>query len=74
MTIQEQLGEKLQHLSPADQRRVLEFVARLERPSRQRAYRNPRGLLAGLGPAITDADIAEARRQAWGHFPRDFSG
>jgi hypothetical protein len=72
MTIEEQLVEKLRHLSPADQRRVLEFAARLEQPSGQRSYRDPRGMLAGLGTDITEADIAEGRREAWAYFPREF--
>jgi hypothetical protein len=30
-----------------------------------------RGLWAGLNNHITEEDIAEARREMWGNFPRD---
>jgi hypothetical protein len=74
MNIQEQLVEKLHHLSLADQRRLLDFATLLERAAPPPHYRNPRGILAGLGPDVTEADIAEARREAWDSFPRDIAG
>ncbi len=33
--------------------------------------RNPCGILKGLGPDITEEDIAEVRREMWRNFPRD---
>jgi hypothetical protein len=71
MTIQERLVETLSHLSPENQRRVLEFAAGLEQPVLSHPIKNPRGMLAGLGTAVTDADIADMRRDAWAKFPRD---
>ncbi len=72
MTIQEQLVEKLRHLSPADQQRLLDLATRLEQPVSSRSLsKNLRGRLAGLGPAPSEAEIAEIRREAWTDFPRD---
>ena len=73
MTIQEQLVQTLSHLSPEHQRRVLEFAAGLDQPAHPRPHKNPRGMLAGLGAVVTDADISEVRRDAWANFPRDLA-
>jgi hypothetical protein len=59
---------KLQMLPEEKQRQVLEFIAQLptERPG-------PRISLFGLFKGIdtTEEDIAAARREMWGHFPRE---
>lgn len=72
MTIEEQVLEKLRHLPPEKQAAVLEFAESLEKkrgatPTR----RSLRGLWADLNVQVTEEDIADARREMWGGFPRD---
>ena len=72
MTIEEQVVEKLRDLPPEKQREVLHFVDTLKENDRPK---NPRrsllGLWTDLNVHITEEDIAEARREMWGNFPRD---
>ena len=72
MTIEEQVLEKLRDLPPDKQKEVLEFVASLKHEG---ASKQPRrsllGLWADLNVHITEEDIAEARKEMWGNFPRD---
>ena len=72
MSIEEQVLEKLRDLPPEKQKEVLEFVASLKQKS---APKKPRrsllGLWSDLNVNITEKDIAEARREMWGNFPRD---
>jgi hypothetical protein len=60
-------------LSPADKARLIErIVPDIERElesGRPIPRKSLRGLWRGLG--ITDQDIAEARREMWGGFPRE---
>ncbi len=59
---------KLQNLSEEQQRQVLEFIDRLVPvPSR------PRTELYGMfkGFDTSEEEIAEARREMWGKFPRE---
>jgi hypothetical protein len=74
VTIEEQVLEKLRDLPPEKQKEVLEFVASLKgENSSKKPLRNLRGLWADLNIHITEEDIAEARREMWGNFPRDIS-
>lgn len=41
--------------------------------SAKKPLRSLRGLWADLNIRITDEDIAEARREMWGNFPRDIT-
>ncbi|MFZ0785186.1 MAG: hypothetical protein WBP92_03210 [Candidatus Acidiferrales bacterium] len=71
MTIEEQVLQKLRDLPPEKQKEVLDFVDSLgEWP--QEVLRSLRGLWADLSFHVTEEDIAEARREMWGNFPRDF--
>ena len=73
MTIEEAVVEKLRALPPERQQEVLDFVEFLaQRAARKRPLRSAEGLWADLGVNITDEDIAEARRETWGNFPREF--
>jgi hypothetical protein len=63
----------VRRLSPVDKARLIERIApEIERelkatqPTRRKSLR---GLWRGLG--ITEADIAEARREMWSDFPRE---
>lgn len=74
MTIEEIVVQKLRGLSPQKQKLVLEFVQSLrEKDGSGKPLRSLRGLWAGVGIEITEEDIAEARREMWGKFPRDIS-
>ncbi len=74
MTIEQQLLEKLRDLPPEKQKEVLEFVDSLrEKNGSRKPRRNLRGLWANLNIEITEEDIAKARREMWGNFPRDIS-
>ncbi len=72
MTIEKKVVEKLRELPPAKQKEVLEFVESLKSEGgTKKPLRSLEGLWAGLGITITEEDIAEARREMWGNFPRD---
>jgi hypothetical protein len=68
MTLQELLIEKLQHLSPQEQFRVLKFVSGL--PAAPAKRKSMIGLFDHLGVRVTEEDIADARLKAWSNFPR----
>lgn len=72
MTIEEQVLEKLRDLPPEKQKEVLDFVDFLkEKNGSAKPRKSLRGLWADLNIHITEEDIAEARREMWGNFPRD---
>jgi len=72
MTIEQQVLEKLRDLLPEKQKEVLDFVDSLkEMNGPPKPRRSLRGLWADLNIHITEEDIAEARREMWGNFPRD---
>ena len=74
MTIEQQILHKLRGLSPERQQQVLDFVNSFtESDSPKMPLRSLKGLWADLDIQITDEDIAEARREMWGNFPRDIS-
>jgi hypothetical protein len=72
MTIEEQVLEKLRDLPPERQKEVLQFVESLkEKGESKKPRRSLLGLWADLNVHVTEEDIAEARREMWGNFPRD---
>jgi hypothetical protein len=72
MTIDQQFLEKLRHLTPEKQEEVLKFVDSLIKASNDnRPRRSLLGLWSDLNVRITAEDVAEARREMWGDFPRD---
>jgi len=74
MTIEQQVLKKLRDLSPDKQKEVLKFAESLrEKGDAPKKFRGLEGLWADLDINITDEDIAEARREMWGNFPRDIS-
>ena len=74
MTIEEMVVEKLRGLPPEKQKAVLEFVESLNPVGgTKKPLRSLEGLLEDLNIDITEEDIAEARREMWGNFPRDIS-
>lgn len=74
MTIEQQVVETLRDLPPEKQKEVLAFVHSLKEENGAKGpLRSLRGLWSDLNIQITEEDIAEARRQMWGNFPRDIS-
>lgn len=74
MRIEELVLERLRELPPEKQKEVLEFIESLKgKNGPQQPLRTLRGLWANLGIEITEEDIAKARREMWGNFPRDIS-
>ena len=72
MTIEQQVLEKLRDLPPEQQKEVLDFVDFLkEKNGPKKPLRSLLGLWADLNIHITEEDIAQARREMWGNFPRD---
>lgn len=72
MTIEQQVIEKLRGLPPEKQREVLDFLESMkEKNGDGKPRRSLLGLWSDLGVRITEEDIAEARREMWGKFPRD---
>ena len=72
MTIEEMVLEKLRGLPPEKQKEVLEFVDSLKpAEGATKPLRSLEGLWEDLNIDITEEDIAEARREMWGNFPRD---
>lgn len=74
MTIEEMVLEKLRGLPADRQKEVLQFVESLTPDNgAKKALRSLEGLLEDLNVDISPEDIAEARREMWGNFPRDIS-
>ena len=72
MTIEQAIVEKLRVLPVEKQQEVLDFVEFLQRKSTSKPPRRSlKGLWADLKIDITEADIADARREMWRNFPRD---
>ncbi len=72
MSIEEAIIENLRVLPSQKQQEVLDFVEflkakRLPKVSR----RSIKGLCADLGVRITEEDIAQARHEMWGNFPKE---
>ncbi|MBY0525838.1 MAG: DUF2281 domain-containing protein [Gemmataceae bacterium] len=64
--------EALRGLPPDKQQEVLDFVQFLKQKSSVKApLQSVRGMCADLGARITSDDIADARLEMWGNFPRE---
>lgn len=71
MTFEDRILEKLRDLPADKQQEVLEFVDSLKKNGETTPLRSPLGLWADLRFHVTEGDIAEARREMWGKFPRN---
>jgi EAL domain-containing protein (putative c-di-GMP-specific phosphodiesterase class I) len=73
VTIEQQVLEKLRDLPPEKQKEVLDFVDFLKKKNGgpKKPLRSLLRLWSDLNVHITAEDIAEARREMWGNFPRD---
>lgn len=73
MSIEQAVADKLRALPPDSQRAVLAFIDSLaQQTTTRRPLKSPEGLLADLDFDVTEEDIAQARREMWGNFPRPF--
>jgi hypothetical protein len=72
MSTVESIIEKMQSLTPEQQREVLKYVdAMAGKNNGRRPRRSLLGLGADLGIRITEEDITQARKEMWGNFPRE---
>ncbi len=72
MTMEETMLDKFRALPPDKKEEVLDFVEFIgQKASRKKPYPSLRGLWKGHAVDITEEDIAQARREMWGNFPRD---
>jgi Protein of unknown function (DUF2281) len=72
VTIDGMVLAKLRTLPYEQQKQVLDFIEFLQqKQAPKRPRKSLKGLFADLGVHITEEDIAEARREMWGNFPRD---
>lgn len=72
MSIERSVIQKILSLTPDQQREVMEFVESLQKgPSESQPRRSLMGIFSDLNVHITEEDIAEARREMWGNFPRE---
>jgi hypothetical protein len=72
MTFEEVLMAKVKVLPMNRKQEVLDFAEFLEqKEAAPQPRRNLYGILVDLNVNITEEDIAEARREMWGNFPRE---
>lgn len=73
MSLDESIIDILRRLPPAEQLEALVFVKSLyEKTAIERTpRRSVKGLWSDFGFDVTEADIAEARSECWGNFPRE---
>ena len=74
MSLQTELIDKIKKLPENQQMLVKSLVDELARGrdrSQPMGSRNWFGALEHLGVEITEGDIAEARKEMWGNFPRE---
>jgi hypothetical protein len=72
MNLEQAVLQKLRELPPEKQQEVLDFADFLrQKVTPKRPLRSVKGLWADLNVDITEEDIAQARLEMWGNFPRD---
>jgi hypothetical protein len=71
MSIERSVLKRLLKLPVDKQKEVLAFLESLEKQAGHRHRRSLKDLWADLGVDISPEDIAEARREIWGGFPRE---
>ena len=73
MSLEQAVVDRVRALPPDKQQEVLDFAEFLhQKAAVKRPRRSLEGLWADLGPPVTADEIAEARREMWGNFPREF--
>ncbi|MEG4535184.1 DUF2281 domain-containing protein [Microcoleus sp. D2_18a_D3] len=71
MNLEQAVLDKLRELPPNQQQEVLDFAEFLHQKNiLKRPLKSVKGMWANLDMDITEEDIAEARKEMWGNFPR----
>lgn len=72
MTVEDAVLEKVKKLPTEKKQEVLDFAEFLEKKEQpKKPRRSLYGVLSDLNVHITEEDIAEARKEMWGNFPRE---
>jgi hypothetical protein len=72
MSAAESVIEKIQSLTPDQQREVINLIDALSNSNTNKHHRRSlMGMFSHLNIHITEDDMAEARREMWGKFPRE---
>jgi hypothetical protein len=72
VTFEQLVLKQISGLTPEKQRELLDFLSSIQTEDSKPAPRKSlRGLWKDAGVDITADDIAEARREMWGNFPRE---
>jgi hypothetical protein len=72
MSVAESFIKKVESLTPEQQEEVMELVNQLASANEiKRPRRSLMGMFSDLNIHITEEDIAEARKEMWGNFPRE---
>ena len=69
-TIEEAIVAAVRELPPEQQQEVLDFAGFLG-TKKKRPLKSMRGLWKDLNISLSEEDIAEARKEMWGNFPRE---
>lgn len=71
MNLEQAVLEKLRALSPDQQQEILDFAEFLQQKNlTKKPLKSVKGLCANLKVDITEEEIAQARQEMWGNFPR----
>ncbi|MFM9268565.1 DUF2281 domain-containing protein [Tychonema sp. BBK16] len=71
MNLEQAVLDKLRELPPNQQQEVLDFAEFLHQKNfLKRPLKSVKGMWANLDIDITEEDIAQARKEMWGNFPR----
>ena len=70
-SIEEAVIARLRELPPEKQRELLVFAESLDMTEPRAKLKSARGLWKNLGFTISEEDIAQARKDMWGNFPRE---
>ncbi len=72
MNLEQAVLDKLRELPPDKQQEILDFAEFLQQKSLpKKPLKSVKGLCADLKVDITEEDIAQARQEMWGNFPRE---
>jgi len=72
MNLEQAVLDKFRALPPDKQQEILDFAEFLQQKNRpKKPLKSVKGLCADLKVDITEEDIAQARQEMWGNFPRE---
>jgi hypothetical protein len=72
MNLEQAVLEKLRALPPDQQQEILDFAEFLQQKNlTKKPLKSVKGLCADLKVDITEEEIAQARQEMWGNFPRE---